>query len=168
MLNKEKINKIPKKAGVYWFSFENKIVYVGSSKNLSKRMYYYNYYIKKGHNNNRQVDLVNYLKKHDVEINYILSENYSKLEQQKIQELKPIFNKQNVNSDLCNYKNQSEYHKLWRTKYRKHFLEYKSNYNNQLCNFNGEIKTLNALTLYFRRNGLKHPTKEAKKFLIKK
>ena len=71
MLNKEKINQIPKEAGVYWFSFENKIVYVGSSKNLSKRMYYYNYYIKKGHNNNQQIDLVNYLKETKTPLGYI-------------------------------------------------------------------------------------------------
>lgn len=40
-------------------------------------------------------------------------------------------------------------------------------YNNQLCFYNGETLTLNALSARFRKAGIEHPTLEAKKYLIK-
>lgn len=39
-------------------------------------------------------------------------------------------------------------------------------YCNQLCLYNGETLTLNALSLRFRSAGIKHPTLEAKKYLL--
>ncbi len=39
-------------------------------------------------------------------------------------------------------------------------------YHNQLCNYNGEILTLNALAARFSRAGIPHPSIEAKKYLI--
>lgn len=44
--------------------------------------------------------------------------------------------------------------------------EYKKQYNSQRCQYNGEILTLCALRTRFRRAGIKHPTIEAKKYLI--
>ena len=43
----------------------------------------------------------------------------------------------------------------------------KKEYNNQLCSYNGETLTLNALYIRFWRKGIEHPVLEAKKYLIK-
>lgn len=39
-------------------------------------------------------------------------------------------------------------------------------YRNQLCFYNGETLTLNALAVRFRKAGIAHPTVEAKKYII--
>ena len=43
--------------------------------------------------------------------------------------------------------------------------KYKKEYDNQLCLYNGETITLNALSMRFRRKGIDHPTLEAKKYI---
>ena len=43
--------------------------------------------------------------------------------------------------------------------------KYQKEYQNQLCLYNGETLTLNALTGRFRRAGIEHPAIEAKKHL---
>ena len=40
-------------------------------------------------------------------------------------------------------------------------------YYNQLCFYNGETLTLGALRTRFKSQGIEHPTKEAKKYLLK-
>lgn len=45
---------------------------------------------------------------------------------------------------------------------RKADIKYKS----QLCSYNGDIITLDALRARFKRAGVEHPTKEAKKYLL--
>ena len=49
-------------------------------------------------------------------------------------------------------------------KYKKHQKEY----HDQLCCYNGETLTLNALSKRFLRQGIPHPTIEAKKYLLNK
>ena len=39
-------------------------------------------------------------------------------------------------------------------------------YDNQLCRYNGEVLTLNALRKRFKKSGVEHPTIEAKKYLL--
>ena len=53
-----------------------------------------------------------------------------------------------------------EYHKS--NKYK----EYQKEYRNQLCSYNGETLTLNALSKRFKRQGIDNPTAEAKKYLL--
>ena len=102
-------------------------------------------------------------------------EQLKEKEQQFIETLKPIYNNNNANgldierrkesirkynkSDKC-----KEYHKEYQKsdKYKK----YKKEYQNQLCCYNGENLTLNALSLRFKRAGIAYPTKEAKKYLV--
>ena len=59
-----------------------------------------------------------------------------------------------------------EYHKEYRKseKYKEHNKEY----DNQLCIYNGEPLTINALRKRFKRMGIDHPTAEAKKYLLNK
>ena len=44
--------------------------------------------------------------------------------------------------------------------------KYQNKYYNQLCSYNGEALTLNALSARFRRAGIEYPTTEAKKYLL--
>ena len=64
-------------------------------------------------------------------------------------------------------KAQNKYNKSAKGKeYQKEYQkEYKKEYNNQLCCYNGETLTLNALSQRFRRQGIDNPTTEAKKYI---
>lgn len=75
-------------------------------------------------------------------------------EQQFIETLKPTYNDRNANG--LNIEKFKEYQK-----------EYRKEYKNQLCFYNGETLTLNALSKRFKRKGIPHPTIEAKKYIIK-
>ena len=95
-------------------------------------------------------------------------------EQQFIETLKPSYNNRNANGwDFERYKesqnkyNKSDKGKESRKKYEKSDKgkETKKKYNNQLCNYNGETLTLNALSKRFRRQGINNPTTEAKKYI---
>ena len=88
-------------------------------------------------------------------------------EQQFIEKLKPTYNQMNAKGwDI-------ERHKKYQKEYIKEYnksnkgKESKRKYNNQLCCYNGETLTLNALSMRFMRQGIKHPTAEAKKYLLK-
>ena len=76
------------------------------------------------------------------------------LEQQFIETLQPTYN--NYNANGLNIERLKEYNK-----------EYNKEYKNQLCSFNGQTITLNALSMRFRRRGLSNSTAEAKKYIIK-
>ena len=83
-------------------------------------------------------------------------------EQQFIEILKPTYNNRNANG--FDFERQKEYQKEYNKtdKYKEH----KKQYENQLCFYNGETLTLNALRKRFRRRGIDHPTQEAKKYLL--
>ena len=124
----------------------------------------------------------------EVEICYL-----KKTEQEFIEKLQPTYNQINANGwDVERYKKynkeykksnkykeyQKEYqrsdkgkesHKKANSKYQQSDKGRKANkkYNNQLCFYNGETMTLNALRQRFRRAGIPYPTLEAKKYLIK-
>ena len=74
-------------------------------------------------------------------------------EQEFIEMLQPTYNNRNANG--LNIERCKETKK-----------EYKKEYNNQLCFYNGETLTLCALSTRFGRAGIEHPTKEAKKYLV--
>ena len=61
---------------------------------------------------------------------------------------------------------QREYQKS--DKYKEYQKEFYKEYNNQLCFYNGEVLTLNALRKRFRKAGIEHPQIEAKKYLLNK
>ena len=116
-------------------------------------------------------------------------EHLKQKEQQFIEMLKPTYN--NYNANGLNIERQKEYMKeymkeyqkeyKWSDKYKEYQKEYKRSdkykeyqkeynkeYYNQLCSYNGETLSLNALRLRFHRAGIENPTQEAKKYIIKK
>lgn len=105
-------------------------------------------------------------------------------EQKFIKKLQPVYNNRNANglnverykkyqkqykkeyekTDKCK-KAKKEYRKT--DKYKQYRKQYQKQYENQLCYYNGETLTLQALRKRFRRKGIEHPTIEAKKYIIK-
>lgn len=65
-------------------------------------------------------------------------------------------------------KRQKEYNKEYQIEYYQQNREKRKEYQNQLCCYNGQTLTLNALAARFYRAGIEHPTLEAKKYLINK
>lgn len=68
------------------------------------------------------------------------------------------------------YENHKEEKKQYNNQYydshREEKKQYQNQYNNQQCLYNGEALSLVALRTRFRRQGIEHPTIEAKKYLI--
>ena len=117
-------------------------------------------------------------------------------EQQFIETLKPTYNNRNANGlDIerqkeYNKKYNKKYNKEYKKtdKYKNYQKEYQKSdkfkdyhksdkykeshrkssnkYNNQLCYYNGETLTLQALRKRFGKQGISNPTQEAKKYLI--
>ena len=97
-------------------------------------------------------------------------EKLKEAEQKFIETLKPTYNNRNANGwDIERYKEtKKEYHKEYQKTEKGKETHKKSNnkYNNQLCCYNGETLTLNALRLRFKRKGIINPVLEAKKYLL--
>ena len=165
--------------------------YIGSSKNVKRRWVEHKISSSwnKYPNNPMYLDMQKYgVDKFEFEIIAEVEEDSLKeTEQQFIETLKPSYNNRNANGwDFERYKesqnkynksdkgkesqnkyNKSDKGKESRKKYEKSDKgkETKKKYNNQLCNYNGETLTLNALSKRFRRQGINNPTTEAKKYI---
>ena len=89
-----------------------------------------------------------------------------KTEQQFIEKLKPTYN--NIRAKGLDIERRKESKKEYMKEYHKSdkFKEYQKEYQNQLCCYNGQTLTLCALSTRFMRQGIDHPTLEAKKYLI--
>lgn len=146
--------------------------YIGSSKDVKQRWANHKCpsVLKKCPNNPMYLDMKKYgVDKFVFEIlEEVESESLKETEQKFIETLKPTYNSNNANGWDCErYKEyQKEYHKEY-NKTDKH-KEYNKEYNNQLCCYNGETLTLATLAARFRKAGVEHPVKEAKKYLLKK
>ena len=76
-----------------------------------------------------------------------------KIEQQFIETLKPTYNDRKAKG--WDFERRKESHR-----------KYQKEYNNQLCFYNDETLTLNALRKRFKRKGIPNPVLEAKKYLL--
>ena len=133
--------------------------YIGSSKNVKRRWKEHKCQStwKKHPNNLMYLDIQKYgVDKFVFEIlAEVESEHLKETEQKFIEMLKPTYNSNNANG--LDIERQKKYNKKYNDKYQ-----------NQLCLYKGETITLNTLSMRFRRAGIEYPTKEAKKYLIKK
>ena len=91
--------------------------------------------------------------------------------------LKPTYN--NYNAKGLNIERRKEHQREYKKsdkckKYNKEYnktdkhKESRNKYQNQLCWYNGQTLTLNALSKRFWSQGIEHPTIEAKKYLIQR
>ena len=195
MVEDIKLDVFPKESGVYLFSTNEEVIYVGSSKNLYHRISVHKTAIKKGSEHGYKQDLYQYLQLNPFTVEFQITDNYRQLEQEFIEKYHPKYNSHRAYTGLGARKGRvAEYEKERYQKYKDEILEqakqyYEANkeqykeyhksdkykeshrkasnkYNNQLCYFNGKPITLCALVSHFRKSGIPHPTLEAKKYLL--
>ena len=161
--------------------------YIGSSKNIKSR--WANHKCPSSWNrcpnNQMYIDMQKYgVDKFVFEILAEVEEGFLKETEQKfIELLKPTYNR--CNAKGLNIERRKKTKKESQKKYQKSDKGKESQkkyqksdkgkesrrkavnkYNNQLCFYNNETLTLNALSKRFKRQGLSNPTQEAKKYLI--
>ena len=150
--------------------------YIGSSKNVKRRWTAHKCQSRwKQHPNNQLYkDMQKYgIDKFDFQvIAEVEIDSLKEAEQKFIETLKPTYN--SCNAKGLNIERQKESKRKANNKYKKSEkgkeTRKKSHrkYDNQLCSYNGQTLTLNALSMRFRRAGIPHPTIEAKKYLLNK
>ena len=141
--------------------------YIGSSKDVKRRLAEHKKPStwKRFPNNQLYQDMQKYGKdKFEFQVIEEVEEGSLKeKEQYFIETLNPAYNNNRAKGlDIERYK---EYQKS--DKGKESHRKASNKYNNQLCSYNGETLTLNALSASFRRKGIEHPTAEANKYLIK-
>ena len=141
--------------------------YIGSSKNVKRRWVYHK--IQSTWSRYPNYPLYQDMQKFGVNsfVFEILAEvepdNLKETEQQFIETLKPTYNDRKAKGwDIERYK---EYKKS--SKGRESHRKANNKYYNQLCFYNSETLTLDALRKRFWRKGISNPTAEAKKYIIK-
>ena len=143
--------------------------YIGSSNDVKRRWAEHKKpsTCKNNPNNQLYQDMQKYgLDKFDFQvIEEVEIEKLKETEQQFIETLKPTYNNYRANGlDIERYKEyQKEYEKT--DKGKESHRKYQNKYDNQLCCYNGETLTLSALSMRFKKQGIDHPTIEAKKYL---
>ena len=148
--------------------------YIGSSKDVKRRWAVHKCKSKwkKCPNNPMYQDMQNYgIEKFEFEILAEVEEDSLKeMEQQFIEKLQPTYNNRRANGwDVerrkeTHKKAQKEYQKT--DKFKESHRKASNKYGNQLCCYNGETLTLDALRCRFKRKGISNPTAEAKKYLL--
>ena len=144
--------------------------YIGSSKDVKKRWREHKCTSmwKRFPNNPMYIDMRNYgIEKFVFEILEEVEPGSLKVtEQYFIETLQPTYNNYNANGlDIERRKKyMKEYNKS--DKGKESQKKAVNKYQNQLCSYNGETLTLNALSIRFMRQGISNPTLEAKKYLL--
>ena len=131
--------------------------YIGSSKDVRRR--WVSHKCKSVWNNNPNSQLYQDMQKYGLDkfefeiLAEVEADKLKETEQKFIEALKPTYN--NYNAKGWDIERRKESHRKFSNKY-----------NNQLCFYNGETLTLQALRKRFRRKGIPHPQIEAKKYLL--
>lgn len=144
--------------------------YIGSSKDIKERWHSHrNPATWKQHPNSK---LYKDMAKFDRD-NFVFeiveeTNNLKEREQYWIDRLEPGYNVMRAKGPGREY--WKEYHKEYSKKYQKDHrakhLDQRKVYNNRLCLYRGETLTLGALSSRLHKQGITHPCKEAKKYLI--
>ena len=144
--------------------------YIGSSKNVKRRWESHKWPSTWKKHSNSQLYLD--MRKYGIEnfvfevIEEVEPGSLKETEQYFIETLKPTYNDRNANGwDIERRKEANkEYYKS--EKGKESNRKAKNKYQNQLCCYNNETITLNALFIRFWRKGIPNPTQEAKKYLL--
>ena len=167
MVENIKLDSFTKEAGVYLFKVNEEVIYVGSSNNLYQRMVSHRRCIRQGSAHGYKQDLYQYLQLNTFTVEFQITDNYRQLEQELVEKYHPKYNCHRAYTGLGARKGRvAEYEKERYQKYKKYNKEYQKEYQNQLCRYNCETLTLNALRLRFKKLGIEHPVIEAKKYLV--
>ena len=144
--------------------------YIGSSKNVKQR--WASHKCKSTWNRCSNNPMYLDMRKYGVEnfvfeiLEVVEQEELKETEQQFIEKLKPTYNSNRANG--LDVERRKEANRKASRKYRKTDKRKKANkkYDSQLCFYNGETITLNALRKRFKKLGIEHSTIEAKKYLL--
>ena len=159
--------------------------YIGSSKDIKRRWREHKWPStwKRYSNNPMYQDMKNYgTDKFEFQvIEEVEEEELKEIEQEFIEKLKPTYNNYNAKGlnierrkKCCKEYEKTEKRKKCHKEYHKTDKGKESQkkavnkYQNQLCRYNGETLTLDALRCRFKRRGISNPTQEAKKYLLNK
>ena len=146
--------------------------YIGSSKDVKKRLAVHKCKSTWNRYQNSQLylDMQKYgLDKFEFQVLEEVEAGSLKVTEQKfIELLNPTYNQMNAKG--LNIERHKEYDKEYHKEYQKteKGRKYQKEYRRQLCFYNGETITLNALRIRFKKLGIDHPMQEAKKYLIKR
>ena len=146
--------------------------YIGSSKDVKRRWREHKKPStwKRYSNNQLYLDMRKYgIENFVFEVIEEAEESFLKeKEQQFIEMLKPTYNSNRANG--WDIERRKKYCKKYQKseKYKESHRKANKEYQNQLCSYNGEVLTLNALSTRFWSQGISHPTQEAKKYLLNK
>ena len=157
------LENFPKKSGVYFFMDENdKVVYVGSSKNLYSRLFTHRRNI-----SSKSTDLYKFLRENPFIVSYWLTENYRYLEQVFIDKHKPRFNKNRAHTGIdCETADKKEYYRAWHSMYREeHNLQMRA-YDSATCFYEGEYMKASNVRYRLHKLGVKNPCKESRKYIV--
>ena len=144
--------------------------YIGSSKNIKERWASHKWQSTWNRYPNKQLykDMQKYgIDKFAFEILEVVEPEELKVtEQQFIELLEPTYN--DINANGLNVERRKEYQKEYQKteKGKKSNRKAVNKYQNQLCIYNGQTITLNALRNRFMRQGISNPIQEAKKYLL--
>ena len=142
--------------------------YIGSSKNIKKRWVQHKCPSswKRYPNNPMYLDFQKYgVDSFDLQILEDVEIDYLKESEQKfIDKLQPTYNSNRANG--WDVERRKEYQKKYDKKYYQQNRENKKEYYQQFCSYNGETLKLCALATRFKRAGVEHPVKEAKKYIL--
>ena len=155
--------------------------YIGSSKNIKQRWAQHKYLSQwKLHPNSKlYLAMASYgLDNFTFEI-IEKTDNLREREQYYIEQLKPSYNNRYAsgwNTERCKeayrrcskewHKVNKDYNKEWYKSHRNEHLAKNKAYCSRLCFYDGETLTLGTLSSRFCRQGIPHPTLEAKKYLL--
>ena len=127
--------------------------YIGSSKDVKHRLIKHKCQStwKNYPNNPMYLDMQRYgVDKFELDILCeVEPEHLKEKEQQLIEKMHPIYNSNRANG--LDFERKNKYNK---------------EYYSQFCCYNGEVITLAALKMRFKRAGVEHPVKEAKKYIL--
>ena len=127
--------------------------YIGSSKDVKRRWVEHKCPSrwKRYSNNPMYLDMQKYgVDKFSFQIlEEVEIESLKEVEQQLIEKIHPTYNNNNANG--LDFERKNKYNK---------------EYYSQFCYYNGEVITLAALKMRFKRAGTEHPVKEAKKYIF--
>ena len=159
-----KENKI---AGVY--KITNNITgdfYIGSSKDIEKRWRAHRSpSVHKQHPNSKLYKAMASYGLDNFTFEIIeKTDNLREREQYYIEQLNPSYN--NNWAQGCDIDNRRLYTRKYHKAHHDKELDAVKAYNNRLCLYAGKTLTLNALALRFRQQGIAHPYKEAKEYLL--
>ena len=140
--------------------------YIGSSNDINRRWAAHKHQSvwKKCPNNQLYKDMQEYgTDKFDFQVLEEVEADKLKVTEQKfIELLNPTYNSNRANG--FDFERQKKYNKEYNKSDKG--KEAKKKYNSQLCCYNGETITLDALYKRFLRKGIPNPTQEAKKYLM--